>query len=555
MVRTSRVAALVWLAASAGVSLGDDEGIEYFIGAESESIAEVDARPMVVDGALPSWLRGSYFVGGPHYHNVGTTKITHFLDGLGVLYKFDLAGDDADGATWSSKVMASQLKNASDDLGRFAPCVMFRDTEPPRGDRAYQNVFATNDNDYVVQMQVGPADAGEYLGFTDDESIGRYGRDMVFHEASWDDSLVPRLHMGQSVAHAVRDEATGDLYDLMMVTAQLPSQQSYASIFVVRAAAPTVREELARVPIDTVPYEHSFGFDGSRYAVICEHAFVLDSSALFDGDMFMDAANINASARTKLHVVDLTNGSTVAYESPEAFLCIHFANLVHNGTALVFDMPTWASADVDAPTAAPKEAATKAAAAAASDNVACNPYAVFDFDRVANKTARDAVTETCSNHLARHALHTDGALAGTATYERLDPDDGWFEYPTFNWKFRGSPKSCIMYFTANYGGGSPSFGALSMVKFDTCARKTLATWVEHRQFPSEPHFVANPTGRGVDGAEDDGVIVTTVMNGTHAEHESYLLVLDAADFGTLARLPLGEHVAATVHGWFDLDLA
>ena len=78
----------------------------------------------------------------------------------------------------------------------------------------------------------------------------------------------------------------------------------------------------------------------------------------------------------------------------------------------------------------------------------------------------------------------------------------------------------------------------------------MAEWHAAGHYPSEPHFVANPNG---DGSEDDGVIVTPVMNGTDAKKQSYLPVLSARDLAEVARMPMGEAVPASVHGWFKFD--
>ena len=66
-------------------------------------------------------------------------------------------------------------------------------------------------------------------------------------------------------------------------------------------------------------------------------------------------------------------------------------------------------------------------------------------------------------------------------------------------------------------------------------------------WPSEPHFVARPGAT----EEDDGVIVTPVMDGADAKLASFLAVLDARDLSLVAKLPLGAALPGTVHGYFN----
>jgi len=233
----------------------------------------------------------------------------------------------------------------------------------------------------------------------------------------------------------------------------------------------------------------------------------------------MAASKIDPKAPTTLHLVDLITGNVKVFTA-EPFLCIHFSNVYENDTAVVFDMPTWEShqhADVEV----------------------CNPYSAFDFQKW---EGRNHFSEQCVNRLVRHVLHTAGPLSGSVTSEVLD--GGWFEYPVFNPKFRGK-RNCFLYLTEFFHNSS-TFGSMAVVKFDTCERRRKAVWHTRAQYPSEPHFVGNPKGI----AEDDGVILTPIMDGAHSQHHAHFAVLSAKDLSLLATMPLGETMPHTVHGWF-----
>jgi len=107
----------------------------------------------------------------------------------------------------------------------------------------------------------------------------------------------------------------------------------------------------------------------------------------------------------------------------------------------------------------------------------------------------------------------------------------------------------MTYLTQFYADGT-TFGSMSIVKFDKCKMERVATWNEPSTYPSEPHFIARDPSFPYVAGEDDGVIVTTTMNGGSDGKLSEFLILDAKDLKVLARLPLERAVPATVHGWF-----
>jgi len=310
----------------------------------------------------------------------------------------------------------------------------------------------------------------------------------------------------------------------MTVQPELPFGKPYQLIYKIEPSDPATRKEVIRVPVDTAPYQHSFGLS-SRHGVVCEHSWVIDGAELlFHGKMAMDASKIDPKAPTKLHLVDLQTGEVSVFAA-DPFICVHFANVYETEAAVVLDMPTWESHPD-------------------GGSEVCNPYAAFDFQKW---DRRDRFNAQCMNRLVRHVLHTAGPQAGHATSEVLD--GGWFEYPVFNQKFRGQ-RTCFLYLTEWYHN-STAFGAMAMVKFDTCEKRRVAVWHERAHYPSEPHFVADPDGT----AEDDGVILTPIMDGTHPERHAHFAVLSAKDLSLLARMPLGETMPHSVHGWFKFHHA
>ena len=84
----------------------------------------------------------------------------------------------------------------------------------------------------------------------------------------------------------------------------------------------------------------------------------------------------------------------------------------------------------------------------------------------------------------------------------------------------------------------------SLVKLNV-QDQTAIYWQEHGHTAGEPIFVPNPDG---DGSEDDGVLLTVVLDGP--EGKSYLLVLDAKDLREMGRAHVDGVVGFGFHGTF-----
>lgn len=83
----------------------------------------------------------------------------------------------------------------------------------------------------------------------------------------------------------------------------------------------------------------------------------------------------------------------------------------------------------------------------------------------------------------------------------------------------------------------------NIIKYDSQTH-TMKMWSNYGHTPSEPIFIPNP--HNSTGAEDDGVLLTVVLDG-HKAH-SYLLCLDARDLKEVARAEMNSVVGLGFHG-------
>jgi carotenoid cleavage dioxygenase-like enzyme len=160
-------------------------------------------------------------------------------------------------------------------------------------------------------------------------------------------------------------------------------------------------------------------------------------------------------------------------------------------------------------------------------------------DRLSLDRLRQSEIRSPGGELRRYRLDL---AAETVESERLHP--GPLEFPMLNYRAHNTRPYRYVYAVGRSGGE----GFLNCLqKIDTETGATL-TWHEPETYPGEPVFVPAPGGREENTAEDDGVLLSVVLD-TAAE-QSVMVVLDAEDMTELARAPLPHVLPFGFHGQF-----
>ena len=116
------------------------------------------------------------------------------------------------------------------------------------------------------------------------------------------------------------------------------------------------------------------------------------------------------------------------------------------------------------------------------------------------------------------------------------------DFPTINEQYRFG-KNCYTYGIVDH----PRATSNLIVKRNNCDHPSETTWYKERHYPTEPLFVPNPEGI----AEDDGVLLSTVFDGT--AEKSYLLILDATTMTLISETYAPVRIPFTLHGQFILE--
>merc|ERR1712018_688255 len=104
-----------------------------------------------------------------------------------------------------------------------------------------------------------------------------YSDDLQFHMVELTDHIDGGVtETGTSVAHVIRLEDSGMTIGMMTVTSLLPFSKPHVVLYSISDDDPYNRQEIVRSPVETTPYQHSFGLS-ERHALICDHGWLFDS--------------------------------------------------------------------------------------------------------------------------------------------------------------------------------------------------------------------------------------------------------------------------------------
>src|SRR5687767_113467 len=77
---------------------------------------ETQPVTLPVSGRIPEWLAGSLLRTGPAKWEVGESRMRHWFDGLAMLHRFDLGGEEV---TYASRFVRSKAYLEAEATGRI----------------------------------------------------------------------------------------------------------------------------------------------------------------------------------------------------------------------------------------------------------------------------------------------------------------------------------------------------------------------------------------------------------------------------------------------------
>ncbi|MGO9487593.1 MAG: carotenoid oxygenase family protein [Solirubrobacteraceae bacterium] len=449
---------------------------------------EVTVEELPLTGKLPPWLSGSLLRTGPARFEVGEQRMRHWFDGLAMLHRFTVA----DGAvSYGNRHLDSRAARAARESGRLAYGEFA--TDPCR------SLFKR------VQTLFSP---GQAISDNANVNVGRLGERFIamtetplpvqFDARTLEAAAVPPYQApGQlSTAHPHLDRASGAMLNY---AAKLGRSSTYRFFAVgPDEGAPRL---IGSLPVKEPAYMHSFGLT-ERWLVLAEFPLVVNPLALaLSGRPYIENYRWKPERGTRFTLIDRVSGQAGPSLRTDACFAFHHVNAFEQGEEVVVDICAYPDAEIVAD--------------------------LYLQRLLAGKPISGA-------KLTRFRLRPS---EGTVTSERLADDD--LELPRISYsRHNERPYRYV------WGTGTGASGWLERILKVDIERGSTIAWSGQDCYAGEPVFVPAPDGAG----EDSGVLLSIVLDGQAGR--SFLLVLDAADLGELARAEVPHHIPFGFHGQF-----
>jgi torulene dioxygenase len=516
-----------------------------------------------VVGDIPVWAAGSLYRTGPSNCKIeetvkGPYAVHHWFDGFAHTHKFNIAPSD-DGkvrVNYSSRRQCDDLvaeikASGTHNYFSFAqardPCIgMFGKFmnvfEKPK---AIPNVMVTVLNDFKFPSEKPPSGAGltgtETMWLTTDnhllQAIDPNTLEPVGLAVQKD--LHPSLTGACSCAHAQKDPDTGDVFNFNLDF----GRNAVYRVFKVSAKTGET-EILATISDPSIKgaYIHSF-FLTQNYVVLCvpiSHFAHNGLKIVWNRNLLESMEPFDASKNCKWLVIDRRKGrGLIAKFSTPASFFFHSANAFEEAVSgeeavdIFCDFLLFPNRDI---------------LDKLYYNVLLNEDEGF---KKFFKTKSDVAT--WSPHLARYRFRvptTEKPEGGKASTEALQPPEEVFripsphagEMPAIN------PSYACKRHRYVYGACTRGLSVLfdGLTKIDTVTRDCLIWSPPHGHTPGEPIFLPKPQTLGEDLDEDDGVLLSVVLNGTNSK--SYLVCIDAKTMKETGRAECAFAIGFGLHG-------
>ncbi|XP_060950099.1 beta,beta-carotene 15,15'-dioxygenase isoform X2 [Limanda limanda] len=495
-----------------------------------------------VKGNIPDWLQGTLLRNGPGIFSVGDTSYDHWFDGMAIMNSFTikngevthrsrfLRGDTYKANMAENRIVVSEMGTMAYPDPRknfiFKAITFLNHTVPDFTDNGASNFikygndyYATSETNYILKIDPVTLETQEKVDY------------------------MKYLPVNLACSHPHYDKE-GNAYNIGTSIAE--KGKTKYTLFKVPAAsekdknAPALKnvEVVCTVPcrsLLTPSYYHSFGMT-DNYFVFIEQPFKLDilkmATAYMRGVSWASCLKFCPEENTLIHLIDRKTGKVVETKySTGAMVVYHHVNAFEEDGHVVFDVIAYDDTSL---------------------------YEMFYLSKLKENAGHDESYSKPSYRRFVLPIHSNKAIAvgenlvrlknttATAVKEKegkliCQPEvfcEG-LELPRINYDINGQKQRFVY-------GNCVEVSALAkeISKFDTETKK-MVYWSEDNCWPSEPIFIPRPAGE----AEDDGVVLATVINSNPGQSD-FILILDGSTFKEVARANLNTALHKDMHGFF-----
>uniref|UniRef100_A0A8C7Q7T6 Retinoid isomerohydrolase RPE65 n=1 Tax=Oncorhynchus mykiss TaxID=8022 RepID=A0A8C7Q7T6_ONCMY len=507
--------------------------------------------PAVVVGVIPEWLSGSLLRLGPGLFEVGAEPFYHLFDGQALMHKFDLKNGHV---TYYRKFVKTDAYVRAMTEKRVVITEFGTAAYPDPCKNIFSRFFTyfkgieVTDNCLVNVYPVGE----DFYACTETNYITKVDPDTL--ETLKRVDLCDYLSVNGVTAHP-HIESDGTVYNIGNCFGK---NMSLAYNIVKIPPTPKDKSDpiakskvLVQLPSSErfkPSYVHSFGMT-ENYFVFVETPVKINLLKFLTawsiwGTNYMDCFESNETMGTWFHLATKDPAEYIEHKfRTSAFNLFHHINSYEDDGFIVVDLCTWKGHEFVynylylANLRENWEEVKKAAMRAPQPEV--RRY-VLPMDVHKVSVGKNLISLPYTTATA--VMRSDGTIWLEPEVLFSGPRQA-FEFPQINYsKFSGKNYSYA------YGLGLNHFIPDRICKLNV---KTKDTWVwqEPDSYPSEPIFVQTPDSV----EEDDGVLLSIVVNPGADQRPGYLLILNARDLTEIARAEVEVIIPVTFHGMYKAE--
>jgi len=467
--------------------------------------------------SLPSWVRGSYVKNGPSQKRFGTENrwYTQYMDSWGKLNKFTFKGDGST-VLYSGRMVETKNYMKCKEAEKLVPTITVAGVSPNDWsmEELMEGVANSYDNTNVIMWRLGPEDKdkAQYFATTDYPLVHLIDPDTLAVTGEKRPSILDGIAMSSS-SHWRREIGSDNSLNFYMMFNTTTMKPDFA-LYRYRDNV-IFRELVGRFNMDYMSYMHMISVT-PKYAVIVAYPVVMNYLTILQHHMHPLETLEQIDEPTRVFLMDLSDGSVIdGFESwePSLVFATHHMNSWEEGDdEVVVDLAT-------------------------------NPWDAMlnyqDIETIINQEETDA--ETASQIMKRVRINLKSKTLEVEDWPNAIgiPMMNTMDFPVINENYLGYKNRYC------YGWVGIDYFRMTLVKKDLVDSSIVKTWSKPSHYPGEMFFIPNPDGT----EEDDGVLVTIVLDGTR--EESYLLILDGKTFEEINLAYLPYIVPFSFHGnWF-----
>ena len=460
------------------MKLGKKKNSGSFEGVALRGITkEYKETELLIEGKLPHWIKGTFVRNGPAYFCTDTSSVSHWFDGLAMLHSYTIEDGKC---IYSNRFLET---NALQQMKEGIISGGFSETTPIFFEKIEHEFHPYRPNANVHTARFNK----EYVALTEDPTPVTFDLKSLETKGifTFEDTLSEKKYYESAHVHICDEETYSYLVEI-----------GKESAYVLYKLVGNSRQLIARIPIDTPSYVHSFSTT-EKYLIFVEYPFVIDFKKIMEGRGFIRCFEWQKDLGSHFYVVDRKTGHLVSKVKGPPFFSFHHINAFEKGGEILVDLISYSHSDM-----------------------------IFG-------------KETPDSGIKRYSVPLDGTPAKELFCIPINGAD----LPRIHYeKYNGKPYRYV-YAVDLCTHLKSEQKTPPLLKVDM-EMQTVATYSIPAYFPSEPIFIPNPEGM----TEDDGAILSVMTRGDHSQ--SFLLILDGKSFKEIGRASLPHGVPQGLHGNF-----